>query len=150
MGTGDAMEASTGWSRRSVLVLAASSAGAMALAGPLSSVASATTTAPGSTASALTGLRRDHWTPLVGKTVAVDTPEGRVRVTVAEVEDLRSAPEGDPVRFAVELRTDRSRAIAGLYPITIPGRGVTTLLISAVDRGVRPRSSQIVVNNPAR
>lgn len=144
------MDASTSWSRRSVLVLSASAAGAAVLAGPLGSAAvGAAAPARATGGRAVTGLRRDHWTPLVGKKVAVGGPMGRVRVTVAGVEDLRGAPAGDAGCFAVELRTDRSKAIAGLCPVTIPGRGVTTLLLSAVDRGVKHRSSQIVVNNPA-
>lgn len=142
------MDASTAWSRRSIMALAAAGAGAAVLAGPLGSVASAATT--GSQARAATGLRRDHWTPLLGKKVAIDGPAGRVRATVAEVEDLRGAPAGDPTRFAIELRTDRGAALDGLLPITIPGRGVTTLLVSAVDRGLNHRSSQIVVNATAR
>jgi hypothetical protein len=98
----------------------------------------------------VTGLRRDHWTPLVGKKVAVDGPTGRVRVKVVGVEDLGSAPAGDAGCFAVELRTARGPAVAGLCPVTIPGRGVTTLHISAVERAARYRTSEIVVNNPAR
>jgi hypothetical protein len=141
------MDASTSWSRRNVLVLTAAAAGAAVVAGPLGSAA-AGAAAPASTGQARTGLRRDHWTPLVGKKVTVDGPSGRVRATVAGVEDLRWAPAGDAGCFAVELRTDRGPALAGVCPVTIPGRGVTTLLLSAVDRGVRHRSSQIVVNNP--
>lgn len=141
------MDASTSWSRRSMLVLSASAAGAALVAGPLGSPAGAVTT-KATTARALTGLRRDHWTPLVGKTVAVDTASGRVRATVAGVEDLRGAPAGDARAFAVELRTARGTAISGLCPVTIPGRGVATLLLTAVDRGLRHRSTQIVVNNP--
>lgn len=146
------MDASTSWSRRSVLVLSASAAGAAVLAGPLGSVASAGA-APASAAGApraVTGLRRDHWTPLVGKRVAVAGPSGTVRATVDEIEDLRGAPAGDAGRFAVVLRIDRNQAgIAGLNPITIPGRGVATLLVTAVDRGQRHRFFQIVVNNTA-
>ncbi|HEX7133730.1 MAG TPA: hypothetical protein VF228_14230 [Iamia sp.] len=146
------MGASTNWSRRSVLVLSASAVGAAALAGPLGSAASAakaTGTSAGTTPStALTGLRRDHWTPLVGKRVVVDGPAGRVRATVAGIEDLQSASAADAGRFAVELRTDRGQAVNGLSTVTIPGRGVTTLLLTAVDRSVRHRSTLIVVNNP--
>ncbi|HMJ76531.1 MAG TPA: hypothetical protein VK507_11195 [Iamia sp.] len=142
------MDASTNWSRRSVLVLSASAAGAAMVAGPLGSAAAgAAAPARATGGQAVTGLRRDHWTPLVGKKIAVDGPAGRVRVTVAGVEDVRGAPAGDVGSFAVELRTDRGAAVAGLCPVTIPGRGVTTLLLSAVDRGVTHRSSQIVVNN---
>lgn len=140
------MDASAGWSRRTVLVLSASVAGAAVLAGPLGS---ATVGAAATGGQAVTGLRREHWTSLVGKKVAVDGPAGRVRLMVAGVEDVSGAPAGDAGSFAVELRTDRGAAVAGLCPVTIPGRGVTTLLLSAVDRGVRHRSSQIVVNNPA-
>jgi len=144
------MDASTNWSRRSVLVLSASAAGAAVFAGPLGSAAAgAAAPAEATGTQAVTGLRRDHWTPLVGKKVAVDGPAGRERFTVARVEDLRGAPAGDACCFAVELRTDRNQAVAGLCPVTIPGRGVATLLLSAVDRGVKHRSSQIVVNSPA-
>ncbi|HEV7719990.1 MAG TPA: hypothetical protein VGO60_01835 [Iamia sp.] len=144
------MDVSTKWSRRSMLVLSATAAGAALVAGPLGSAAAGAAAPAGTTGGrAVTGLRRDHWTPLVGKKVTVDGPAGRVRATVAGVEDLRGAPAGDAGAFAVELRTDRGAAVSGLLPITIPGRGVTTLLLSAVDRGVTHRSSQIVVNNPA-
>ena len=74
---------------------------------------------------------------------------GRVRATVAGIEDLRGAPAGDPAAFAVELRTTGRSALSGLCPVTIPGRGVATLLLTAVDRGVRHRSTQIVVNSPS-
>jgi hypothetical protein len=145
------MGASTSWSRRSVLVLTGAAAGAAALTGPFGSAASAArATGTGATGSStgLPGLRRDHWTPLVGKRVVVDGPTGRVRALVAGVEDLRSAPAADARRFAVELRTDRGQALNGLSTVTLPGRGVTTLLLTAVERSVRHRSSQIVVNNP--
>lgn len=144
------MDASTTWSRRSLLAVSASAAGAAIVAGPLGTIAGAAAPARAVGGQAQTGLRRDHWTPLVGKKVTVDSPAGRVRVTVAGVEDLRGAPAGDAARFAVELRTDRGAAVAGLCPVTIPGRGVATLLLTAVDRGVRHRWTQIVVNNPAR
>ena len=143
------MDASTTWSRRSLLAVSAGAAGAAIVAGPLGSIAGAAASARAGASPASTGLRRDHWTPLVGKKVAVDGPAGRVRATVVGVEDLRGAPAGDAARFAVELRTDRGVAVAGLCPVTIPGRGVTTLLLTAVDRGIRHRSTQIVVNNPA-
>lgn len=143
------MDASTSWSRRGLLVVSASAAGAALLAGPLGSAASAAT-APGTTAAnrATTGLRREHWTPLVGKKVVVDTAAGRVKATVVDVEDIAGAPPEDPGRFSVELRAPGAKAVSGLCPVTIPGRGVATLLVSAVDRGVRHRSSQIIVNNP--
>jgi hypothetical protein len=150
MGSGTATDASTGVSRRRVLALAAAGAGAAVMASPLGQAASAAATTPRGGAAGAVGLRREHWTPLVGKKVTVDGPAGRVRTTVIGVEDLRGAPAGDAGRFAVELRTDRGAAVAGLCPITIPGRGVTTLLLSAVDRGIRYRSSQIVVNTTAR
>lgn len=139
------MDPNTSRSRRDVLVLSASAAAGMALlVGPLGS--SALAAAPGR-APAPTGLRRDHWTPLVGRKVAVDGPSGRVRATVVGVEDLKGAPAGDPQRFAVELRATKRQHIAGLCPVTIPGRGVATLLVSDVDRGIRHRSAQIIVNN---
>ena len=149
------MDASTTWSRRSVLVLAATGAGAAMLAGPLGSAASAATTATaapraGGTVRPVTGLQRAHWTPLVGKKVAVSGPAGKLNLKVIGVEDLPRAPKGDAGQFAVELRTASGPAPSGLYTVTIPGRGVTTLLLSAVDRGARYRISQIVVNNPAR
>ncbi|HEU5149660.1 MAG TPA: hypothetical protein VFU19_04140 [Iamia sp.] len=137
------MDASTTWSRRTTLVMAAATVGAAALAAApgVAGGATARATAP-------LGLRRADWTPLVGRRVAVDGPGGRVRALVVGVEDLRGAAPGDARCFSVELRTDRGPAVHGLCPITIPGRGVTTLLVSAVDRGVRHRSSQIVVNSP--
>jgi hypothetical protein len=128
---------------------AGAAVGAAALLSPLgSSIAgAATTTSTGRAPVRGPGLDRAHWTALIGKRVAVGGPTGTTRATVVAVEDLRGAPAGDAGRFAVELRTDRGKpGIAGLRPITIPGRGVATLLVSAVDRGVRHRSFEIVVN----
>jgi hypothetical protein len=142
------MGASTSWSRRSVLVLAAAGAGTVALSGPLGSAAAAVASPTDRSSEGAPGLRREHWTALVGTRVVVDTRTGRVRARVIGVEDLRSAPAGHADAFAVELRIDRGQAdIAGLNPITIPGRGVTTLSISGVDRGIRFRPYQLVVNN---
>lgn len=139
------MDPHTSRSRRDVLVLSASAAAGVALlAGPLGSTAVAL--ASGGTR-ADTGLRRDHWTPLVGQKIAVDGPAGRVRATVVGVEDLTGAPAGDPRCFAVELRAGTRQRISGLCPVTIPGRGVATLLVTDVDRGINHRSAQIVVNN---
>lgn len=138
------MAASPQWSRRNVLVVGAA-AGALALAGPLGSVAAAAGTGGGTV-----GLRRDHWTPLIGTKVGVDAPEGRVWVDVVDVEDLIGAPAGAMGCFAVELRTRKGRAVDGLLPFTLPRRGVATLRVTAVDRGIRHRSSQIIVNRPGR
>lgn len=137
------MATTTSWSRRGVLVAAGAAAGAAVLSGPLGSVASAATTGRGTV-----GLRRSHWTALVGQQVTVATSSGRVKALVVEVEDIKGAPAGDERRFSVELRIDRGRpAIGGVNPITLPGRGVASLFASAVDRGVRHRSFQVIVNN---
>lgn len=145
------METSTGWSRRRVLVASGSAAAALAVAGPLSSVAAGARGpggAPRAAVGATTGLRRDHWMPLVGKTVAVGGPAGSVRATVVEVEDLVGAPADASHQFAVALEIGRrARDIGGLRPVTIARRGVATLLVSPVERGAHHRTYQIVVNN---
>lgn len=145
------MGSNTVWSRRSALVAGASAMGAAVLAGPLGPAVAAAgrPAARTGTVQATTGLLRSHWSPLVGRTVTVTTRTGSVRAVVAEITDLAGAPAQDPKRFSVVLRTTlRQPAIAGLNPITIPGRGVATLLITAVDRGARQRLAQVVVNNP--
>lgn len=132
-------------SRRGVLALGAAAAGAVVLTGPLGSVAGAATAgATGRAVTATTGLRREHWTGLVGRTVTI---AGQA-VTVVRVEDLRGGVRGDAKRFSVELRTARSKpSVGGTNPVVIPGRGTATLLITPIDRGARYRTYQIVVSS---
>ncbi len=146
------METGAHVTRRAALALGASAVGVALVAGPLGPVASAAARATtGSAATATTGLRRDHWTGLVGRTVTVQGPSGNVAATVVRVEDLQRTPARDATRFSVELRTDRRKVdLAGVRPVVIPNRGTATLLIAAVDRGARYRTYQIVVNNPPR
>lgn len=131
-------------SRRGVMALGASAGAAALLAGPLGSVAGAAAPATSRSAvAAITGLRRDHWTGLVGRTVSI---AGQA-VTVVRVDDLIGAPRGDAKRFSVELRTARAKPnVGGTTPVVIPGRGTATLLVTPIDRGARYRAYQIVVS----
>ncbi len=141
------MTADATWSRRMVLVGGGAAAGALALAGPMGSMASAGVVG-GSGGAAETGLRRDHWEAVVGRRVTVDGPGGRVRATVRAVEDLPRAAPGDPWCFSVVLRFAGGARQDGVFPVTIPGRGVATLLMTSVGGSDRHQTSQIIVNSP--
>jgi len=140
-------------SRRAVLRLAAVASAAVALpfewtqsswAATRSTSSLATTSHPGK-------LSRIHFARFVGSTMRMTGGGHSRKVVLAAVDDIAAAPARDPNRFAVLFRTRRSSAAMpqGVYRFRHSTFGSVDLFVVPVDRGVRARYYQAVINRPS-
>jgi hypothetical protein len=141
------------WPRRTFLAVGLGAAGALVLSSsPAGALAGGSAPAgrPATLKAAPTGLRRREWSGLVGRTVTVAGAGGRARMAVVDVSDIAGAPAGHDGCFQVTLRAqDRVAVASGVSQVGRPGAAPVSLFVSPIDRGVRARHFQIVVNNPS-
>lgn len=96
-------------------------------------------------------LTRSAFTPHLHATFRLSGATGTYDATLVEISDLAGASvPGDELRFSLLFRVPRqATARHGVHRVHRPGFGALDLFIGPVDRGVRARCYEAVVNHHA-
>jgi hypothetical protein len=93
-------------------------------------------------------LKRSRFTPLVGAQLRMTGGGVDARVVLAEVSDLSPVLRPhDPDRFSLLFRVPRGHHVSpGIRTFHHPHLGRVALFVSPVDRGIKARHFEAVVN----